>query len=146
MQLVEKARVSEDMRGKAAIARVAHEFRRIAQILAISGAIAARATNAAEPPDADTLSYSKLAHADAYAINNSHDLVPGRDWRASGGQLTVDDVKVRPADAARADANANLARLRRGVGHFLNAQRRARPSKAHGEHCLQPSLPDVVQG
>jgi hypothetical protein len=105
-----------NVRGKAAIARVAREFRRITQIFAIDGAKTARAANAAQPSDADTFSNSELAHAGAYAFNNSNDLMPRRDRRTSGPQFAIDNVKVRAADAARADANTDLARLRLGVG------------------------------
>src|SRR5512132_1792442 len=98
--------VGDDVLGIAAVAVEAGELRVIAEVLAARAAVAALAVGPAEPGNTDPLP------APFYP---TYDLMPEHERQLRVGQLAVDDMKVRAADSAGADADEQLARA--GLGH-----------------------------
>ena len=119
-------RLGDRMGGVAAVAGVAGEERRVAQVLAPASAIGASSVSVAEPRHADPRPELEL---DAFArrLDAADDLVPRHDRQLGIGQFAVDDMQVGAADAAGFDPNPNLPRSRLGIGPLLHrpAARRA---------------------
>jgi hypothetical protein len=63
-----------------------------------------------EPGDPDSLTDRPLAHAGAKLTHNPDGLVAGNERKSWVGQLTFDDVKIRPADPANGEANQDFSR------------------------------------
>ena len=121
------------MAGEAAVARVAIEQRRVAQILAPAGAIAAMAAGVAEPGRADPRANSER-HAGADRLDPADDLVPRHDRQLGVRQLAVDDMQIGAADAAGLDPQSDFARPRLGLGPLLHDELLAGPPQHHRAH------------
>src|SRR5512132_397245 len=113
--------VGDDVLGIAAVAVEAGELRVIAEVLAARAAVAALAVGPAEPGDTDPLSAP---------LRPTHDLMPEHERQLRVRQLAVDDVKVRAADGAGADADEQLPGAR---PRHREVALRERPSRL-GEH------------
>ena len=125
--------VDDDMAGEAAVARVAGELRRVAQILAPAGAIAAMAAGVAEPGRADPRANSQR-HAGADRLDSADDLVSRHDRRLGVRQFAVDDMQIGAADAAGLDPQPRFARPRLGLGALLHDELLAGPPQHHRAH------------
>jgi hypothetical protein len=82
----------------------------LAQIFPPARAKFAAAARLLQPGYADSLADCSLIHAGANLTHDSDGLVTGNEWKRGVGQLTFDDVKIRPADPADGNANQNLPR------------------------------------
>jgi hypothetical protein len=71
-----------------------------------------------QPGHADALSEAQPLDARANGLNVADDFVSWDDWEPWIGQLAVNDVQVRAADAAGADFYPNLSRRGIPVGDF----------------------------
>ena len=92
----------------------------------------ALATGPAEPRDADA-----IARREAVAALDdlTDDLMAEDERELRAREVAVDDVEIRPADTARADAKQQLTGLRDGFGQLRRAERRTRcieHQRAHG--------------
>ena len=94
------AGVGHRMAGKSAVAGVAGEHRRVAKVLAVRQAIGTRVAGRAQPGNADAPAGSGRGDTGADERDDADDLVPGHHGQSGMGQLTVDHMKIGPADAA----------------------------------------------
>ena len=62
-----------------------------------------------QPSDADSLADRPLTHADANLTDDPHGLVAGNEREHGVGQLTFDDVKIRPANPTHSEANQDFS-------------------------------------
>ncbi len=93
--------IDHDVGGVAAVARIAGELGGIAEVLAPAQAVAAVMAGATQPPHADSQAQSGRGDARPQFVDNADDLVPRNQWQARLGPLSVQDVQIGPADAAR---------------------------------------------
>ena len=82
----------------------------LAQVLAPARAKFTGAARVLQSRDADSLADRPLTHADANLTDDPHGLVAGNERAHGVGQLTFDDVKIRPADPADGKTNQDLPR------------------------------------
>ena len=129
-----EARVRHRVRGKAAVARIAGEDRRVAQVLGALAAIGTDAAGGAEPRHADALAEREAADALADRRDAADDLVPRHDRQLGVLQLAIDDVQVGAADAAGGDLDQQLPRPRLRQRPFPQDQRGPRAVEHHGAH------------
>ena len=113
--------------GVAAVEVVAREARAVAEVLAAGEAEAALAARPAEPGHADACPGSKRSPP---ATTSPTIWWPGTSGSFGSVELAVDDVQVGAADAAGADPEQHLARLRRRVGQLARAKRLAAARRA----------------
>jgi hypothetical protein len=97
------ARVGYRVRGVAAVAGIAGEHRRIAQVLGAAAAIRANTASCAQPGHADALANGKSAHAQSDCRNAADDLVARHDGQFGVFELAVDHVQIGAADPAGRD-------------------------------------------
>jgi hypothetical protein len=69
----------------------------------------------AQPRNTNALAYAKAHDASADRIDPANDLVAGDDRHAWVGQLTIDDMQIRPADAAGGYFDSKFARSRLAI-------------------------------
>ena len=62
-----------------------------------------------EPRNADAISGKQLRYAVADVLDDTDDLVSRHQRKIVHRQLAVDDVQIRPADAARAHLHKHIA-------------------------------------
>ena len=98
------------MAGIAAVARIAGEQRRIAQVLPIGAAIRADPAGMSEPRHPDALAESETGNACADLRHPADDLVPGHERELRVGQLAVDHMEIGAANPAGRDRDQDLAR------------------------------------
>src|SRR6185312_3896415 len=94
------ARVGHRVRGEAAVARIAGEDWRVAQVLGALAAIGADAAGGAEPGHTDALADSEAADTLPDRRNAPDDFVPRHDRQLWVLQLAIDHMQVGAADAA----------------------------------------------
>jgi hypothetical protein len=123
--------------GVAAVPVAAREPRPPAEVLAAGRAERALAARLREPSDADAIADPKIARSGAWTDDPTGDLV-ARDDRQRRGDLSLDDVEVRPADAAGVDLDDDLALNGSRVRQIRGAERtrfgRGRPLEDHSVH------------
>src|SRR5581483_7314402 len=128
-----------------AVAGVTGEERMIAKILASAQAEFAMSAGPAEPGHADPHPASQSGNAAAERVNAADNLVAGDDRQFRIWQFTVDDVKVRAADATSMDRDSDLTLRGSGLRLFNETQQFARPLQHHGAHERQsPTAPPAT--
>ncbi len=80
-----------------------------------------------EPRNSDTIAQAVPFDASSCGNHLAHDLVPWDDVRLRVIELAVDDVEIRPADAAGVDLDQDPMCLWRGNRDGAADERRARP-------------------
>jgi hypothetical protein len=123
--------IGDGARGETAVARIAGEQRRIAEIFAAGQTIGTMAAGVAEPRDADT--HADAQPLDADRIDAANDFMARNNWQFRIWQFAVDDVQIGTADAAGGDLYSNLARTGFGVREFLPDER---PADLFQDHCI----------
>jgi aminopeptidase N len=106
------ARIGDRVGRMAAIAGVAREQRRVAEVLAIGAAIRARTAGGAEPRHADALAEREARDACTQRRDLADDLVTRHDRRLGMRQLTAIHVQIGAAQAASGDRDQDFARSR----------------------------------
>src|SRR5690606_3335949 len=99
-QLEAIALVGDDVLGVTAGERIARESRRVAEILGAEDAVPATAAGRPEPRHADARAERQRPGLAAARDDAADDLVARNDRIRNVRQLVVEDVQVRPADAA----------------------------------------------
>ena len=92
--------VRDEMRGKAAIARVAGESRAVAEIFPAAPAIGTFAAGITKPGNADPFTDTKRGHAEPERIHPTDHLMAGHDRIGDVRQFSIDDMQIGPAHAA----------------------------------------------
>src|SRR5207253_2271838 len=108
--------------------------RALAEVLAAGPAIAAGAVRPPEPRDADAIALGEARRALPALDHAADHLVAGHERELRAVELAVDDVQIRPADAAGVDPHEHLARAGGGIGELRRAERRAGSLEHHGAH------------
>src|SRR5262249_38265709 len=119
-------RIGDRMRRIAAIARIAGEQRRVAEILPALPTIGADSAGVSEPGHANPVAWRKASDIGADRRHPSDDLVPGHDRQLRINELAVNDMQIGAADAASGNLDQDLACARRGYGPLARDERRAR--------------------
>jgi hypothetical protein len=131
-------RLGDGMGRESAVAGVAGEERRVAEIFARGDTIGAMAARMAEPRDADA-GPKRQADPLASRLDPADDLMPRHDRQLWVRQIAVDHVQVGAADAAGLDRQPNLARPRVGLGPLLDREPLAGPPQNHRAHVRELS-------
>ena len=76
----------------------------------VYAAIGTDTAGVAEPRDADALAHCQPFYAGSDRIDPADDLVTGDDRHLRVWKFAIDDMQIRPADAARGHLDANLPR------------------------------------
>jgi len=129
----------DDVRRIAAVAPVAGEDRRVAQVLVRHPAVVAVTARVAEPRHADPAADQRRIDAGSHPLDRADDLVPGDERQPRQWQLAVDDVQVGAADRAGLDAQHQFPGIRLGIGPALRPQRLARCMQDHRTHRRHPA-------
>ena len=108
-----------------AVSRVAREHRPVAEVFPLARAIGTDAAGRPKPGNANPLANFEILHTRAERIDPPDNFVARNDRQFWVRQFAVNDVKIRPADAASLDPDAQLARARNGIRQFLEHKRRA---------------------
>ena len=112
----------------------------IAEVLATARTVAAFTAGPAEPGYPDAVSNGEPPGIGLHYV--ADDLVPGDQGKFGVGQLSVNDVQVRPAYCAGVDAYQDLSCVRLWPRHIGEAQRLAwslQNHRAHG-YLLRPTF------
>ncbi len=123
--------VGEHQPGVAAVARVAVELRRVAQVLAPGGAMKAVAAGGAEPGHADAVAGAEALDAGADRGDAADHLVAEDQRQLRLGQVAVGHVQVGAANAAGGDLDQHLAGG--GIAE-VEAAREQRPARSVEHH------------
>ena len=107
-----EARIGDCRGRETPIARISGEDRMVAQVFPVHAAIRTDAAGVAEPRDTDALAHCQPFHAGSDRIDPADDLVTGDDRHVRVWKFAIDDMQIRPADAARGDLDPNLPRAR----------------------------------
>ena len=122
------------MRGETAIPGVPGEEGTIAEILHAVLAERANAAGISEPGNSDPVTDPVRADVAADEIDAADDFMAWNDRILDTWKLRIDDMKVGPANAAGAHADANLSVAGHGVCAFLHLERRPGGRKHHRTH------------
>ncbi len=133
-----ESRIRHDMRREPAVAGVAGEQRRIAEVFRARAAIGACAAGMAEPGHAGPASHPRRVDARPYCIDDTDDFMPGNQRQLRMIELAVDDMQVRAADGAGFDLQPYLSRARRRIRPLHEDERHPRPFENHRFHWLPP--------
>jgi hypothetical protein len=133
-QTQNEVRIGNRMGGIASIARIAGEHGRIAEVLAVRGAVAAMAAGLAKPGNPHPLSTSPPRDTFADRIHPPDDFVTGDEWEIDGRKFAIDDMKIRATDRASFHLDANLTGPWQRRGPLLEPQRRMQPVQDHSPH------------
>ncbi len=125
--------VGDRMGREPAVARVAGEQRRIAQVLSPAGAIGAMSARMAELGDADARAEREI-NAGAGRLDPADDLMSRDDRQFWSGEVAVDHMQLGAANAAGLDPNPNLPGPGPGFGPLLQQEPIAGPPQDHGGH------------
>jgi HSP20 family protein len=131
------AGIRDEMRRKAAVARVAGEARTIAQILMAAPAIGTFAAGVTEPGNADAFAYSERGHIGAECIHPADHLMAGNNWIGNAGQFSINDMQISPAYTAGTHLDPHFAGPGQRIFPWLKPQRRARRRQDHGVHLVR---------
>ena len=105
-----KPRIGDRMGRIAAVARIAGEHRRIAQVLGAAAAIGTGPAGRAQPGHADALADGKAAHAlHPMRRHAADDLVARHDRQFRVFQFAVDHMQIGAADPAGRDRDQDFA-------------------------------------
>jgi hypothetical protein len=106
------------VRRKASIPRIAGEKRTVAEIFHAIPAEAADAAGVSQPGDSYAVADTVCRYIWANEVDTADDFMAGNYGIANVGQLTVDDVKVGPANTTGIHANADFAIAGNGICAF----------------------------
>ena len=109
------ARVGDHLLREAAVDVIAGEARLGAEVLPPAQAVPAAAARPGEPRDPDRGPASNRVTPSPSPLDRPHDLMAEHERHVRSRKLTVQDVEVGPADAARVDGNAHRSRARLGA-------------------------------
>jgi hypothetical protein len=93
----------------AAVAAVAGELRRVAQVLVVRPAVGAGTAGCAKPWHADPIADAKAVDSRAERLDDADDLVSDYAWKGWVRQFAIHDVQVGAADAACVHAQQHFA-------------------------------------
>jgi len=130
------AGIRDEMRGKAAVARVAGEARTVAQILPAAPAIGTFATRVTEPGNADAFADLQVHDTGAKRVHAADHLMAGNNRIGDFRQFAVDDMQIGAANAAGTDPDAHISGPRRRILPQLKPERRAGRRQDHGVHLV----------
>src|ERR1700693_2455391 len=99
-------------------------------------AVRADAACMTPPGNSDTLSDGEPLDAVADCVHSAHNFMSGNDGDTRIGKLAVDDMKVRPANAAGAHPDANLVRTGGPIRKLRPFQRLSQRLQHHRLHGL----------
>ena len=126
--------IGDEIIGEAAVAGVSGELRLFAKILVSASAVTAFAAGRAQPRDADPLAERPARRAVADRVHRADDFVAGHEGKLGAGKVTVDDVKIRPADGAGVHPDAELSFTGARDRHRFQRQPCARLPQHHCPH------------
>jgi hypothetical protein len=124
----------------AAVKLIAREARVITKVLPAGLAVRANAAGVTKPEHANAITLGEALHTLPPGLDDSNNLMARDKREFRPGKLAVEDMQVRPADAASQDAKQHLARTRRRHGQINLAQRLSRDLKDHGTHGRHNSI------
>ena len=104
-----------------AVLRIAREKRKIAKVFAASHTVRAVSARMPEPGNADALADLVTVDIRPDHIDDADDFVARNDRPLRVWKITIDDVKIRPADRASFNANADLPLLRGRIGSLFES-------------------------
>jgi hypothetical protein len=133
-ECINKIAASDSILRVAAVDGVSGKDRRVAQILKSAKAVRAVSVNTANPGNTHARTQGQLGGCSV--DNISHNLVAGDEGLLPGRQFAFDDVEIRTADAAGADAKENFTGSGLRLGSFFNPKRLLRDSEDGGFHWL----------
>ncbi len=133
-QLKAEARVGDHPLGVSAIELVPREAGVGAEVLLAPTAVLTGVVDPAEPGHAHSHTDLDRLHSVAYGVDDPYDLVTGYQGQLWIGELTVDNVKVGPADGAGIDGDSHLTGARLGDGQLDRSQRPLRLLENHRAH------------
>src|SRR5260370_35005760 len=110
----------------AGVPSVSGEQGAIAQVLHAVRAEAAHTARVPKPWDSDPVADPVSGDAGTHEVDAADDFVPGNDRIFDAGKLGIDDVKIGPADPARAYLDANFTVAGEGGLPLLQLQMRPR--------------------
>jgi hypothetical protein len=113
----------------------------VAEILMIVLALKAAPAGVRKPSCADALADGETRHASADSIDAADDFVPGDERINDSLEFAVNDMKIGAANAARADADADLTLARFEIAECDALKRSAFADLLHGvggEACHSP--------
>jgi hypothetical protein len=105
----------------AAVAIVSRVRRLVAKVLAPRPALRARSVGSTQPRHADAHPFERPCDAIAERRHVANDLVSWNNPVAVRRQFGVDDVKIRPANAARSHVQQHFAAARLRHRHVFNS-------------------------
>jgi hypothetical protein len=118
-----EARVGDRCGCKAAVPGKSREDRAIAQIFLLTPAIRTATAGVAKPRNANPLPDAEALDTRPDRIDAADDFMAGDDRQDRIGQLTIDDVQIRAADAAGRDIHPDLAGARLPIGQLRPFER-----------------------
>ena len=128
------AGISDEVRGKTAIARVAGEQWAVAKVFLAIFAVCAFAAGVAEPGNPDALADLDGGHTGAKRLHPTDHFMAGNDGIIDAGQLAIHDVQIGPAHAADAHPDAHDTGSGRRIVPLLKLKRRTGRRQNHGVH------------
>ncbi len=129
-----KPDIGDGILGVAAIELIAGEAGLRAEVLASRRAILAMTAGAAEPGHAHAFALALLVDTLPACCDRAHDLVARHHGQSRIGELAVDEVKIRSANAAGVNRDQHLAGTGRRAAALGPLQRSARRFKNHCPH------------
>ena len=131
------AGIRDEMRGKAAVARVAGKARAVAEVFPAAPAIGTFTAGIAEPGNADPLANPKRGHTGPKRVDPADHLMAGHDRIGDVRQFSIDDMQIGPAHAAGADLDAHIAGPGDRIFPRFKPKRRAGRRQDHGVHFVR---------
>src|SRR6185503_9667675 len=131
-----ETRVRRRVFGEAAVAIVAGELGAIAEILASARAEATNAAGRAEPRHADALADDESFDFSTELVDGSDNLMSENERQLRTSELTIVNVEVGPAHAAREHLDPHLVRKDVWPRKLLEAELRPGLLENHSPHRL----------
>ena len=129
--------IRDEMRGKAAVARVTGEARAVAEVFPAASAIGTFAAGIAQPGNADPFANFQGCDPGTECIHPADHLMAGHDRIGDVRQFSIDDMQIGPAHAAGGDLDAHIAGPGDRIFPRLKPKRRAGRRQDHGVHLVR---------
>jgi hypothetical protein len=100
--------MSDGVRCVSTIPQVTGKKRLVAQILLVVAAVATTTTSATKPRNSNPHANAQAVNSTAYRVDVANDLVTRNDGKPGVWELTVNEMKVRPTNAASGYADTNF--------------------------------------
>ena len=131
--------VGDSIVGIAAIPRVTGELRMVAQVLAIAAAEAAAPAGPAKPGHTHAIPRLHGQNTLTERLDDAHNFMTGNQGKLRRGKIAIDNMDIRPADAARANPDQHFPLSWLGARKIrIDRQVATNPGKDCGTH---PRLP-----